>query len=154
MTLRHSLVPGGLILLVLLTAAVVADDIASTRSFYERGVRGALARSPDHFIAALVRRASAPVCNVDGLDGCFAQYRVEELMAYKAEALDAPPKQFNLLCGADLGPPRSTGDDLALVLAIPLISQKDVYGAAFMTATFSPDDRKRFKQIVADVLEE
>jgi hypothetical protein len=137
---------------VLLVAGASANDTADKSAFYERGIRGAFARSPDHFIAAVVERTSAPMCNVDGLDGCFARYRVEELVGYKGEELPTPPQQFNLLCGADLGAPRSSGDELALVVAIPIPSTKDVYGAAFMAGTFSPEDRTRFMQIVIDVL--
>ena len=152
MTQRYWVVSWLSILLVLPTTVVVADDKAAMQKFVEQGVRGAFARSPDHFIAAVVQRTSAPVCDVDGLDGCFAQFRVVELLAHRGEGLATPPRQFSLLCGADLGPPRSGDDDLALVFAIPLPSITDVYGAAFMAGRVSMEDRQRFRQIVLDVL--
>jgi hypothetical protein len=142
------------VLVVLLTVGLSADEEADKSAFYARGIRTVLVSSPDHFIAAVVQRTSTPKCNVDGLGGCFAQYRVEELVEYKGEGLTTPPRRFKLLCGADLGAPRSRGDELALVIATPVPSTDEVYGASFMAGSFSQEDRKRFSQIVLDVLAE
>ena len=139
---RYAIVLMLFLLAVVCVFAGASDDDDVPPEFVLNGIKGGIERSPDHYVAALVRVDGPATCDNMALEGaCEQPNKILTLFAAKgADVLEGDI--IRMLGQTSIG-------SRYLVFAVPVKGAVGVYGGAFMSGRTDEATQRIFVEALA-----